>query len=71
MSQATHWLEFDSVPVLITPNSSTTKPLTQAAILLEKGGATRRRLPVLYQSEARPGRSLVHTRTASDRGRSS
>jgi len=55
MSQATHWLEFDSVPVLITPNSSTTKPLTQAAILLEKEEP--RADDFLYSIRAKRGRA--------------
>ncbi|WP_147431191.1 hypothetical protein [Thiocapsa rosea] len=36
MRMATHWLDFGAVPVLINPGNSTTTPVTQAAILLEK-----------------------------------
>jgi hypothetical protein len=35
MRMATHWLEFDKLPVLIAPGGSTSQPVTQAAILLE------------------------------------
>lgn len=34
MRMATHWLEFGQVPVLVAPNSSSSRPVTQAAILL-------------------------------------
>ncbi len=55
MSKATHWLEFGSVPVLIKPNSSTTRPLTQAAILLEKEEP--RADDFLYSIRAKRGRA--------------
>lgn len=35
MTRATHWLEFGKIPTLIAPGTSTTEPVTQAAILVE------------------------------------
>lgn len=54
MSKATHWLEFGRVPVLIAPNSSTTRPLTQVAIMLNKEEP--RADDFLYSIRAKRGR---------------
>lgn len=55
MRQATHWLEFSHVPVLIMPNSSKTKPVSQAAILLDEENL--RADEFLYSIKAKRGRS--------------
>lgn len=55
MRRATHWLEFDHVPVLIAPNTSNTNPLTQAAILVDTEEA--RADDFLYSTKAKRGRS--------------
>jgi len=54
MRKATHWLELGNIPVLIAPNSSSTKPLTQAAILL---GEEARADEFLYSIKAKRGRA--------------
>lgn len=55
MSHATHWLEFGDLPVLIMPNTTTTRPVTQAAILLETQEV--RADNFLYSIRARRGRA--------------
>ncbi|NNB92357.1 hypothetical protein HI113_00275 [Corallococcus exiguus] len=39
MRNATHWLELQSIPRLVAPNSSAVRAVTQAAILLDLGEA--------------------------------
>ncbi|MBX7124030.1 MAG: hypothetical protein K1X42_18040 [Opitutaceae bacterium] len=55
MSKATHWLDFGRTPVLIAPNTSNTKPLTQAAIMLHKEEP--RADDFLYSVKAKRGRA--------------
>ena len=66
MRRATHWLEFGQVPLLVEPNSVASRPVTQAAILLDR----RERRPDEYLYSLTASRAKAEVSSTVGRGRS-